>query len=116
MPRWRWGLRFDRRRPDRGYAYVGASRFKRRTDIWHIGHIRRTGWLPVGGDKDNDEQHFPGVDSSSSGSDEEEDQDDECDTQIDSDEEASDAESCDLSRLQYNSEAQQQDDLSCLFS
>ena len=111
------GLRFDRRRPDRGYAYVGASRFKRRADISHIGHIRRTDWLPVGGDRDNNEQHFPGVDSSSSGSDEEEeDQNDESETQVDSVEEDSDPESCDLSRLQYDPEAQQPDDLSCLFT
>ena len=44
------GLRFDRRLPDRGYAYVGASRVRAREDLWHVGKVRRTDWLPVDGD------------------------------------------------------------------
>ena len=44
------GLRFDRRLPDRGYAYVGASRVREREDLWHVGKVRRTDWLPVDGD------------------------------------------------------------------
>ena len=31
------GLFFDRRRADRGYAYVGVSRVKRQADAYHIG-------------------------------------------------------------------------------
>ena len=44
------GLRFDRRLPDRGYAYVGASRVRAREDLWHVGKVRRTDWRPVDGD------------------------------------------------------------------
>ena len=44
------GLRFDRRMPDRGYAYVGASRVRAREDLWHVGKVRRTDWRPVDGD------------------------------------------------------------------
>ena len=36
------GLRFDRRNPDGGYAYVGASRVRRRCDLYHVGRLRRT--------------------------------------------------------------------------
>jgi len=124
------GLRFDRRRPDRGYAYVGASRFKRRADVWHIGHIRRTDWLPVGGDRDGVEQHFPGVESSSSGSepesedddeeqtdaddDDDDDRDDECETHVSSDDDGDDVDyadlhSCDLARLRAPPDAQRED-------
>ena len=70
------GLRFDRRRPDRGYAYVGASRFKQRKNIFHIGHFRRSDWLPVGGDPNNEHVH-PGDDSSDTNSDDEENDDSE---------------------------------------
>ena len=51
---------FDRRRADRGYGYVGASRVRRRADLWLIGHVRRTDWLPVGRDPDGGEQELPG--------------------------------------------------------
>ena len=44
------GLFFDRRRADRGYAYVGASRAKFKNDVYLLGRIRRSDWLPVGGD------------------------------------------------------------------
>ena len=50
------GLFFDRRRADRGYAYVGVSRVKRQADAYHIGPIRRSDWRPVGGDPDGNEQ------------------------------------------------------------
>merc|ERR1711963_1294274 len=40
-------LRFDRKLPDRGYSYVGASRMKKLSALWHIGQLRRTDWLPV---------------------------------------------------------------------
>ena len=43
-------LHFDRRRPDRGYGYVGSSRVKRKADLYHVGSVRRSDWLPVGGD------------------------------------------------------------------
>ena len=42
------GLCFDRRMPDRGYAYVGTSRAKIRTSVFHMGKLRQTDWLPVG--------------------------------------------------------------------
>ena len=44
------GLWFDRKLPDRGYAYVGLSRAKRRADVFLMGKIRRTDWRPVGGE------------------------------------------------------------------
>ena len=40
------GLYFDRKKADRGYAYVGVSRVKRMLDAYHLGFIRRTDWLP----------------------------------------------------------------------
>ena len=51
-------LYFDRRRPDRGYAYVGASRVKRHERLFHMGAVRRTDWLPVNGDP-TEEQSVP---------------------------------------------------------
>ena len=42
-------LWFDRRRPDSGYAYVGASRARTRTDVCRLGRLRRSDWRPVGG-------------------------------------------------------------------
>eukprot|EP00439_Symbiodinium_sp_Y106_P006406 s11864_g1.t1 len=35
--------------PDRGYAYVGTSRAKLSSMVFHLGRIRQTDWLPVGG-------------------------------------------------------------------
>jgi len=35
--------------PERGYGYVGASRFRTRAGVYHFGKLRRTDWLPVGG-------------------------------------------------------------------
>ena len=37
--------------PDRGYGYVAASRFKTRGGIYLYGKVRRTDWLPVGGNE-----------------------------------------------------------------
>jgi hypothetical protein len=54
------GLFFDRRRADRGYAYVGASRAKYKNDVYLLGRIRRSDWLPVGGDPRGNEQASPG--------------------------------------------------------
>lgn len=53
------GLYFDRKKADRGYAYVGVSRVKRMLDAYHLGSIRRTDWLPVGKDPDGNEQEDP---------------------------------------------------------
>ena len=50
------GLWFDRKLPDRGYAYVGLSRAKRRADVFLMGKIRRTDWRPVGGEARPGEQ------------------------------------------------------------
>ncbi|CAE7621665.1 Usp17lc [Symbiodinium sp. CCMP2592] len=63
-------LCFDRRRPDRGYAYVGASRVKQHTHLFHMGPVRRTDWLPVNGNPDQ-EQILPSVLSESTYSDDE---------------------------------------------
>ena len=57
------GLHFDRRCADRGYAYVGASRAKRRQDVFLVGRVRRSDWLPVGGDARGGEQERPGPES-----------------------------------------------------
>ena len=59
------GLRFDRKRADRGYGYVGASRVRKATDVCLVGSIRRTDWRPVGTDPDG-EQEYPGPMSDSS--------------------------------------------------
>ena len=50
-------LFFDRRRPDRGYAYVGASRVRQAKHLCLMGKIRRTDWLPVG--KQPEDQIYP---------------------------------------------------------
>ena len=43
--------------PERGYGYVGASRFKLAQHLYHFGAIRRTDWLPVSMKQDDpDEQ------------------------------------------------------------
>ena len=55
------GLHFDRRVADRGYGYVGASRVKHRNDIFLMGRVRRTDWLPVGEDPDGGEQLRPSI-------------------------------------------------------
>ena len=36
--------------PDRGYGYVGASRFRSAGGLFHYGRLRRSDWRPVGGD------------------------------------------------------------------
>ena len=36
--------------PERGYAYVGVSRFRTKAGVYHYGRFRRSDWLPVGGD------------------------------------------------------------------
>ena len=33
--------------PERGYGYVGASRFRSKNGIYLFGKVRRTDWLPV---------------------------------------------------------------------
>jgi len=53
-------LYFDRKLPDRGYAYVGASRFRSHEKLYLLGLIRRTDWKPVGGDP-KDEQMYPSI-------------------------------------------------------
>ena len=53
-------LRFDRKKPQRGYAYVGVSRARRACDVYLLGDIRRTDWLPVGEDPRGNEQLEPG--------------------------------------------------------
>ena len=41
--------------PERGYAYVAVSRFRTRAGVFHYGRYRRTDWLPVGGDAENEQ-------------------------------------------------------------
>ena len=54
------GLYFDRRRADRGYGYVGASRARLLRDVYLLGRVRRSDWRPVGGDPRGGEQDRPG--------------------------------------------------------
>ena len=41
--------------PERGYGYVGASRFKSADCFFLYGKLRRTDWLPVGGDESTEQ-------------------------------------------------------------
>ncbi|CAE7237635.1 UBP23 [Symbiodinium sp. CCMP2456] len=75
-------LRFDRPRPDRGYAYVGASRVKYHGHLFHMGRLRRTDWLPVNGDPDH-EQLVPSAISESTDSEQEHEPDTTSDTDPD---------------------------------
>ena len=50
-------LAFDRRKADRGYGYVGASRARRATDLFVVDAMWRTDWLPVNGDPSNEQLH-----------------------------------------------------------
>ena len=59
------GVWFDRRLPDRGYAYVGLSRAKRQVDVYHMGKIRRTDWRAVGS-HDNEQSELSVLSESSS--------------------------------------------------
>ena len=52
----------------RGFGYVGASRARSSDGLFYFGKIRRTDWLPVGGDA-IDEQVTRGHDSADSSSD-----------------------------------------------
>ena len=65
------GLWFDRRLPDRGYAYVGVSRAKLRDSVFHVGKLRQTDWLPVG-EPTEDEHTRLSIFSESSNNEEEE--------------------------------------------
>eukprot|EP00973_Karenia_brevis_P057477 7994990-Karenia_brevis.AAC.1 len=59
-------LWFDHKYPaHRGYAYVGASRVRRAEDLVLMGKLRRTDWLPVGGEDNPDEQVKRDEDSAS---------------------------------------------------
>eukprot|EP00439_Symbiodinium_sp_Y106_P044720 s710_g5.t1 len=59
------GLLFDRRLPDSGYAYVGTSRAKSRSSVYHLGHLRQTAWLPVGGDPSQEHTSLSALSESS---------------------------------------------------
>ena len=62
--------------PERGYGYVGASRFRNRDGLYHYGKVRRTDWIPVGKVQDDWELRRSGDSVSSSsgrGSDNEDD-------------------------------------------
>jgi len=48
--------------PERGYGYVAVSRFRTHAGVYHYGRIRRSDWLPVGGDPDY-EQIYQGYES-----------------------------------------------------
>ena len=39
--------------PERGYGYVGASRFRSRDGLFLYGRVRRSDWTPVGPQKDH---------------------------------------------------------------
>ena len=49
-------LYFDLWRPaSRGFAYVGGSRVRDARSLYYFGKVRRSDWLPVGGDPTNEE-------------------------------------------------------------
>ena len=76
--------------PERGYGYVGASRFRSRDGLFLYGRIRRSDWTPVATPKD----HWAlrrGCDSIS--------------TQSDNDSGRSDSDGCDSGRSDYESDA-----------
>ena len=52
--------------PERGYGYVGASRFRNRDGLFHYGKVRRTDWIPVGKVQDDWELRRSGDSVSSS--------------------------------------------------
>ena len=81
------GLWFDHSYPaDRGYAYVGSSRVRHAKDLYLMGKVKRTDWLPVGGG-DEGEQLRRDDDSKSSCRDSDEPTDDEVSSdEADSDE------------------------------
>ena len=57
------GLWFDHKYPaDRGYAYVGSSRVRAAHDLFLVGRVKRSDWLPVGEEKPEEQTHR-GVDS-----------------------------------------------------
>ena len=60
--------------PERGYGYVGASRARTKAGLYHYGRLRRSDWLPVGGEG-SDEQTMRSAQSDSSGESEGEDSD-----------------------------------------
>ena len=63
-------LFFDHSYPaDRGYGYVGASRFKCKEDLYIYGKLRRTDWLPTA-IRESDVTHRS-IESQSDGSDDE---------------------------------------------
>ena len=63
-------LYFDHSYPaDRGYGYVGASRFKCKGDLYLYGKLRRTDWLPTA-ITESDVTHRS-IESQSDGSDDE---------------------------------------------
>eukprot|EP00971_Amphidinium_carterae_P144783 2868756-Amphidinium_carterae.2 len=61
-------LWFDKRMLDRGYAYVGCSRVRQRQDLYHVDKVRRSDWLPIGGDARGGEEVYPTAMSESSNS------------------------------------------------
>ena len=58
------GLWFDRRLPDRGYAYVGVSRAKRRADVFLMGRVRRSDWRAVKGEGSDEQNEVSGLSES----------------------------------------------------
>jgi hypothetical protein len=64
--------------PERGYAYVGASRFKTREHLFHYGTIRRSDWLPVGAGTDAEIITRGSVESANSDSEEDQADESEC--------------------------------------
>jgi hypothetical protein len=80
------GLWFDHCYPaDRGYGYVGGSRVRRASDLYLVGKVKRTDWLPVGGDAAGGEQETRGDDSASTSN----------DSDVGSEDQGASSESCD---------------------
>ncbi|CAE8643932.1 unnamed protein product, partial [Polarella glacialis] len=64
------GLWFDHCFPaDRGYAYVGSSRVRKAEDLYLVGKVKRSDWLPVGEDSRGQEQDRREADSQTTQSD-----------------------------------------------
>ena len=60
-------LIFDHSYPcERGYGYVGASRFRAATGIFYFGTIRRSDWLPIRQTPDQQESRLVDSDSTDS--------------------------------------------------
>ena len=78
--------------PDRGYAYVAVSRFRTKSKVYHYGKIRRTDWLAV--DQNENDQVKRSMESMSTDSDD-----------YDPDPHSSESDSCESEDHMWNHDA-----------